>query len=99
MKSLAALRLPALLAAATLLPTADAAAQAAEAPDPNLGKVSRVQWSADGKTVDFTNMGKRFRLDLETLERVEIEAPAEEPGQGHGATADRHAAEKAALEG
>ena len=33
------------------------------------GKVSRVQWSEDGRYVEYTTEGQRYRFDLQTLER------------------------------
>ncbi len=47
-------------------------------PDPP-GVVSRIEWSEDGETLSFTNQGRRYRLDLETLEREEL---GEDEGRG-----------------
>lgn len=43
------------------------------------GTVSKVVWSEDGKSVEYTSSGKRFRFDLETQLRNEIEVAA--PGE------------------
>ena len=40
------------------------------------GVASRVAWQKDGKTVSFSNVGKRYELDLSTLTRKDIAADA-----------------------
>ena len=37
------------------------------------GVVSNVVWSEDGKSVDFTNEGKRYRFDFVSKQRTEVE--------------------------
>lgn len=47
------------------------------------GSVQRVEWSKDGKSVSYTNQGKRYALDLATFERTEgakKEPATNEPG-------------------
>jgi dipeptidyl-peptidase-4 len=61
---------------------------------PRAGAVVNVAWDSAGKYVDFTNSGKRFRLDLETLQKAELqsvrensdssEGPSERPRTGRG---------------
>ena len=36
------------------------------------GTVTRVQWSDDGQSVEFTSEGERFRLDLESGEKASL---------------------------
>ena len=58
----------------------DAAAQRArQARGP--GVASRVVWSEDGKSVEFTNQGKRFKFDFETKDKTEAEAKKDGDGE------------------
>ena len=38
------------------------------------GIVSKVVWNEDGKSVEFTNEGKRFKFDFESKEKTEVES-------------------------
>ena len=38
------------------------------------GIVSKVVWNEDGKSVEFTNEGKRFKFDFESKEETEVES-------------------------
>ena len=38
------------------------------------GVVSKVVWNEDGKSVEFTNEGKRFKFDFESKEKTEVES-------------------------
>ena len=48
--------------------------------------MSAVEWSEDGKFLSFTNQGRRYRLELETLQRSELEQekPAAADDEGGG---------------
>ncbi len=48
------------------------------------GTVSNVVWDSEGKFVNFTSSGKRFRFDLETLQKTEIKSDNtdSEPAEG-----------------
>ncbi len=53
---------------------------AAQQAAPEPGVVSKVEWSEDGASVSWTNLGERYRMDLTTLERAALgadDAPAE----------------------
>ena len=57
----------------------DAAAQRArQARGP--GVVSKVVWNEDGKSVEFTNQGKRFKFDFESKDKTEAEAKKDGDG-------------------
>ena len=51
---------------------------------PEPGTVLRIEWSDDGKSVSYTNQGRRFRLDLETLQKEDLEADDREPPRRRG---------------
>lgn len=40
--------------------------------EPQPGVITRVEWSEDGKSLLFTNMGQRYRFHLETAERENL---------------------------
>lgn len=49
----------------------------------NPGSVSKVVWNEDGKSVEFTNQGKRYKFEFETKEKTLVEdkkdTPADRP--------------------
>jgi dipeptidyl-peptidase-4 len=54
-------------------------------PGRGFGGGSRVTWSADGKSVDFTNAGKLLRYDFASKKVGEVpETPQQQPGAGRG---------------
>ena len=57
-------------------------AGARAAPQP--GVVSRVQWSEDGKSLTFTNLGERYRFHLETGERESLGSQEDGESQPQG---------------
>ncbi len=63
-----------------LATTADAQRSRSDAP----GTVSDIEWSDDGKSLSFTTEGRRYRFDLETLSREEVEEPKETDERGEG---------------
>jgi len=64
------------LLAALILPNTGTAQRGSPQQKSGPGVVSRVAWADDGKTVSFVNQGKRYELNLETMERREVEAEA-----------------------
>ena len=60
------------LALALLLPATGLAQRGAPQRASGPGVVSRVAWDDDGQSVSFTNLGKRYALDLQSFERREL---------------------------
>ena len=56
----------------TDLSTAEAQQRTRRLP-PSPGAVSKVVWNKDGKSVEFTNQGKRYKFDLESKEKTVVE--------------------------
>jgi len=64
----------AVLTCVVCTPSGDALAQGFRQSAGGPGVVSKVEWSEDGKSVEFTNDGQRFRFDLESNEKAKVEA-------------------------
>jgi dipeptidyl-peptidase 4 len=68
-----------------LCKTGTDATLAQQRPATNLeGTVSNVAWDVEGKFVDFTNAGKRYRFDLKKLEKTELSSEKVEDEQNAG---------------
>ena len=61
----------------TDLSTAEAQQRTRRLP-PSPGAVSKVVWNKDGKSVEFTNQGKRYKFDLESKEKTVVEMKKDE---------------------
>ncbi|MEC7584563.1 MAG: DPP IV N-terminal domain-containing protein [Planctomycetota bacterium] len=69
-----------LSASAAVLIASQSPAQRRGAPVQGPGTVSQITWSEDGKSVTFNNQGRRYRFDLESLEREDVGAASRNRG-------------------